>query len=856
MEALEMRYPIIQALLILALPGPGTAAATPPQKSTAGSPVRVESFSPQGTVKTIRQVTARFSAPMVRFGDARGPQPFDIDCPATGQGHWLDNRTWVYDFAADLPAGQRCAFTLHKSLRALEDRAVSGPASFAFDTGGPSIIDSLPGEGQSGIDADQAFVLALDAPIGGDSLAAHVHCEVDGLGEQIEVRPLTGAARHDVLNPELRRNYRYFFERFPDDKTLDDLVVVLQCRRSLPPDSTVRLVWGPGVAARDSGLFTAQAQALEFRTRAAFTARFECERVNAQAQCVPFLPMKLAFSAPVPAEHARGIRLIGTADGRAYEPEPPEAAGKATVEQVVFKAPFPESTKFEIRLPAELTDDAGRTLENAQRFPFEVATDEYPPLAKFSGEFGIIEVGEGGVLPVTLRNLEDTVAAQVLGSGAAPGAPLSGQLQRIDGDDSRIIQWLKTVKTAAERRGEWLTGTDKQPHWRELTGSTSVFAGTPGAIPLSIPKPLGGKAFEVVGIPLPTPGFYVVELASPRLGAALLGTPAPRYVATSALVTNLAVHFKWGREASRVWVTTLDSAQPVPNADVRISGYCKGNLLWSGRTGPDGLAAIGDGELPAPNDDGDCGEWNEARPPLFVSARTGDQLGFTFSGWNRGIRPSDFGLATGSTDQTRVIHAVLDRNLLRAGETVSMKLFLRDRVMSGFAIPSGARPDGLRLTHTGSGQEYPLPILFDERGIAEMGWTIPRDAKLGGYDIRLYRGDQWVSDAGQFQVQQFRVPTMRAVIQPGAGPLVNASSASVDLFVTYLSGGGAAGLPVTLRTQLRPRSLTYPGYEDFVFGGKDVSEGLQDQVDDEAVDTPQPARAIPLTLDRAGSNRA
>ena len=45
----------------------------------------------------------------------------------------------------------------------------------------------------------------------------------------------------------------------------------------------------------------------------------------------------------------------------------------------------------------------------------------------------------------------------------------------------------------------------------------------------------------MIGIPLKTPGFHVVEIASPRLGQALLGEARPRYVATTALVTNLSV---------------------------------------------------------------------------------------------------------------------------------------------------------------------------------------------------------------------------------------------------------------------------------------------------------------------------
>jgi hypothetical protein len=70
----------------------------------------------------------------------------------------------------------------------------------------------------------------------------------------------------------------------------------------------------------------------------------------------------------------------------------------------------------------------------------------------------------------------------------------------------------------------------------------------------------------VVGIPLAA-GFHVVEIASPMLGAALLderhGTPRTMVVRTSALVTNLGVHFKLGRENALAWVTTLDKGQPV-----------------------------------------------------------------------------------------------------------------------------------------------------------------------------------------------------------------------------------------------------------------------------------------------------
>ena len=94
----------------------------------------------------------------------------------------------------------------------------------------------------------------------------------------------------------------------------------------------------------------------------------------------------------------------------------------------------------------------------------------------------------------------------------------------------------------------------------------------------------------MVGIPL-TPGFHVLEIASQRLGESLLdaryGASRTMYVRTSALVTNLAVHFKLGRENSLAWVTTLDKGQVVPGAEVRVS-TCRGEELATAVTDANG----------------------------------------------------------------------------------------------------------------------------------------------------------------------------------------------------------------------------------------------------------------------------
>src|SRR4051794_40583683 len=96
----------IFALVLLALSWPASAAAQAPAPT-------VTQFSPTGVVKQVRQVTARFSVPMVAVGDPRAATDvFDIDCAEAGTARWIDSRDWAYDFARDLPAGVRCVFRL------------------------------------------------------------------------------------------------------------------------------------------------------------------------------------------------------------------------------------------------------------------------------------------------------------------------------------------------------------------------------------------------------------------------------------------------------------------------------------------------------------------------------------------------------------------------------------------------------------------------------------------------------------------------------------------------------------------------------------------------------------------------
>ena len=827
----------------------------------------VEVFTPQGTARQVRQVTARFTAPIVTLGDPRLADPFDVQCPAPGQGRWADPRNWVFDFDEDLPAGLQCTFTLRAQLKTAAGGALSGKRSFSFSTGGPAIGASYPRDGWEAIDEQQVFLLRLDAPANSQSVEAHAHCVVEGIEERIGVEVLTGEERAAVLKERRSLGYQYFQLLWKNGEVshtrlrgeeldqAEESIAVVRCKRPLPAATQMRLQWGSGIETLN-GVATTQDQQLAFKVRPAFTAQVECTRANARAGCTPTQPIVVNFASPVPRDLALAIR-IKTHDGETLVPSATESKSVPTLERVSFAGPFPEESTVVVTLPATIADDSGRTLANAARFPLEVRIDAFPALAKFAADFGILEAKQGGVLPVTLRNVEPQFGGQ------QPDLP--AKLLRVDATPAAIVDWLKRVDKANAGSGEWVAAEPTEDAeadppssmWKETTGTTSVFAPSDATTAFTLKKPAGGKPAEVLGIPLRDSGFYVVEIGSRALGRSLLGRDQLRYVSTSALVTNLTVHFNWGRESSTAWVTELDDGQPVPGAAITVVEYCSGAVVWQGKTGADGIAAIGE-SFGEPHESTGC--WS-TRTPLLVLAQRDADFSFTLSSWNQGITPDRFGLNTGGASEAGIYHTVLDRALFRAGEKVSMKHFLRRHASPGIVLP-----DPLPITrkvvisHSGSGQKYELEARFGADGIAESAWTIPAEAKLGDYWVSIV--DEYERQSGAFKVEQFLLPSMRASVTGAARPLVRQKSAELDLHVAYMSGGGASGLAVKLRSVVEPVPLSYAGYDDYRFGGAAVREGIVTGdnayfYEDSAEEPAQPGKVqvLPITLDGEGSAR-
>lgn len=834
---------------LAALAGAGLALATAPL--IAQSRPGVTGFSPSGTVAAPAQIVVRFATPMVAMG-ANAPAPIAGACAQGGQGRWLDPQRFAIDLKAPLPGGRACQFTLAPGLADLAGRPLPAAGPFRFTTPGPAIRAVLPDGGD--VAEDQMFLIAAEAQPTAASLASGAACLIDGVGERVPLDPLPNSAR-DALIKSSRGDWslNWFLERAgwradsDGNRAAPAHLIAARCRRPLPQGGQVTISWRGSIAA-PNGLKAGNDWQQRYRVRQAFAASMACTRVNAGAACSPLDSIRVDFTAPVPRAQALAARLR-LPDGRSLAPEAPGERANV-VSDLRFKGPWPARARLVLQLPVGLKDDADRPLSNANRFPLAIATGEFPPLAKFAGRFGILEAGEGGILPVTLRGVENPLPASAL--------TLPVRSLRVD-DDAQVARWLRTVERAGERsfRDEPLAGGGYNNV--ETTGSRAVLATTPGTRRLSITRPRDG-AMQVVGIPLKARGLHVVEIASPALAAALTpgstGGGADRgayHVSTAALVTDMAVHFQWGDGVSLAWVTRLADAAPVAGAAIRISNSCTGQMLWQGKADDSGRALVPGGLLPKPATWTSC---DSETPALMISARTSDDYSFTLTNWGEGIQAYDFNLPFGGWNWRPLAHAVFDRTLARPGERINFKLFRRTASDAGLRRPA-AEPITLVARHWQSDTSLKVTIGGGPDPVGQI--MLPASAPTGEWELRLKAGATGESGdetgVGSFQVEEFRLPTLRASLSGPKAMPVAPTSLPLDLALSYFSGGSAGGAPVTLRTRVVPRSVEVPGFEGWTFGAETLRPGLARMDEGEANAAPIRAREQPLNLGPNGTAR-
>ena len=827
----------------------GPPPAPPRNAGVVAAPATgIASVTPVGVTDSFNQVRVVFKTQMVTENTMWSAQRdlFSVVCTPQmkGRGSWIDTKTFVYQFETALgnnmvPGGTKCTATPKANVVDVNNKAVNMGKPFSFTVEGPNIISATPQGDQ--INEDQAMVLLTDAVIAPQEVLSKIYFRTPDKGSNVGIQFVEEPIRSQILKVVyLPNDYR---------KPGDARVLVIKAKDRFTPGSKISLVLDQKVKAADGKVGRTRNQVIPLQVRKTLAASLSCSRTSGpEAGCNPLEDINVSFSGNIDAADLAKIRLVDINTNKQYPAAVSGVNESNTTNQsnsVNFLGPFPPNAKFKVVLPSGIKDDAGRELSNSEEVAkWNVGTEEYPPLAKFNAEFGIVEAEvKPVVLPATLRNVEAQVLARITGTTADQAASVTGKVAVLGSQDMpQIVRWLKKVN---------LNLRDEYKNRENSIFASESFKGT---TELKVPIQNNGKAFEVVGLPLSDHGFHVVELQSTLLGKSLLGKNAPMYVPTSALVTNLGVHLKKGRESSIAWVTQLDSGNSVAGAKVSVAD-CAGKTVWSSISDQSGLVTIDPGALKLAQQT-KCADYNSPDGVsiydngFFVTVSSGKDFSFVHSGWTQGLDPYRFsiyswdGYDTSSGDKT-ITHTILDRPMYRAGETVYMKNIVRALNGRGFAAAQPkAMPDKGTIQYDADQEKtFPLDISWNTaNGTSALSFQIPKDAPLGSYSVMI--GGRYTAS---FQVDEFKLPSMTGILNLPKQPLISPDNVTVNLNLNYLNQGPVKNKPVLLKYKVLDYASTiFKSFQEFSFGARPVIEGVQPSRDDRQTNDEPIVRKVQL----------
>ena len=134
------------------------------------------------------------------------------------------------------------------------------------------------------------------------------------------------------------------------------------------------------------------------------------------------------------------------------------------------------------------------------------------------------------------------------------------------------------------------------------------------------------------------------------------------------------------------------------------------------------------------------------------------------SSWQQGIEAWRFHLPTEYQPSPYIADTVFDRTLLRAGETVHMKHFIRAKTVAGIVAGADGKicPTRFRLAFSGGDQHYDFDLKWNDSGSAENDWQIPQAAKLGTYNVTMSRRKSCRAESDA----RARMAAIRSISQP------------------------------------------------------------------------------------------
>jgi hypothetical protein len=785
-----MRRAVVSGFVIL-LGGGMALSALPPRALT------VVQAGPVGEIRQMQdanEIRVVFSEPMVALGRIpSNPSPpwIGITPAMTGRWRWSGTTTLIFtpDPDTPLPFATRYTVNVAATTGSAAGQRLGTPYEFTFTTPTVRLTSARWRRQGNRYDRPLALALTFNQPVRAADVLAHVTAryrphEFDAPAptsaerarmtardpadvQRFDARVASArqaAARTDAV--PLRLAATWDREVFPASDTLVVLETV-----SVPPAGTwIDLTVGTSMPSPQGPETPPEPQtSLATPDPVFFSYGPEC-----RVACDPSDYNGIRFSAQIEAAAfaaALGVRDISDP----AREEPIAATGRVAaagldtssyhgVDDGGFDRQPPART-WALRLSSSLTAIDGQALGYA---PVHIIENWHErAFASFGDGHGVWEIAGGRTLPFYARNYQ-TVTQHMLSLDARDLMPRILELERVG--------FVARPPGAGTSRRLNVTPDQIQSHGLDVTAALSA-SGT-------------GLAWVAI-----EPGDPI-EKARPR----------PWTTSTVVQVTNLGITVKDSPQSTLVFVTSLDTGDPVADAQVTIVNT-KNDEVWRGRTAPDGVVLAPALPLRTPD------RWYELS--FLVMAEKGGDVAYLGSNWNEGIMPWSFSLPFGLWESTNILRGSVfsDRGVYKPGEDAHVKAIARLDTPTGIRLlPAGSTLD-VRVTDARGREVDTRQVAVSRWSSAEWTWMVPEDSALGNYTVEVSlpgtnkpegndvtenpREADWLKRvSGSFLVAAYRKPDFRVDATLGAEGDTAGAAIDGDVLARYLFGSSVGARPV------------------------------------------------------------
>ncbi len=755
---------IILAAIFLLLPGGCKSKKekeSPPEALAQTGDLSITYVSPKGSTEVSHEAEAivvifdRNMVPLEALPEGRSPSVMHLEPSFPGIHRWLNPKTLTFTPDKPFPYSTEIKVTVPAGTKAFEGYSLKADFSWIFQTIRPRLLQHFPRNEQKWLSPDTEILLIFNQPVKKDeSFFTIKKSEKEGIEVPLEFSVKTPS--EDILKENNIES--------PAENAL-----LLQPKERLEADSTYFVSIAEGLPGKQGDLGIEKPYVFSFDTY----QTFEFVSLGAQEKHNPQDSLKFTFSNPVTYnEFVNKIRLEPEIAVPDYYTEWDHSDSTLWI-----NLPLQPETGYKLQISADLQDIFGNRL--GKEIPLEFSTASYPPALSMNTSHRILEAYSDLKYPLYVVNTQEILV----------------QAARLQKED--ILPLL----------------ADQKIFWASENFSKKNFFHTQKRLQL----PIRRNKKEV--LPLHLREFFPEKCGTIFLQLdTFLEDKWSRYPKAMLQVTELGLSAKFSPENNIVWVTELQSGQPVPEVDIEVRDDAN-KVFWRGQTDKNGQV-----EIPGWKDLGIKSDNQWSQPQQWIFATKGDDLTFISSEWDTGLSPYRFDIPFDWNPQPVQIQGYIfsERGLYRAGETAHIKGIIRKREKAEWKTPSVEQVE-CEVSDPFNKNLLKKKVDIDAFGSFDLDIETSPEASLGTYQVKVTvpseaKDMEQTTLFSSFRIEAFRPAEFEVHLRSMHEEFIFGDNYDAEVRASYLFGGAMSAQKVSWHLRLNPAYFSPPGHKDYIFG--------------------------------------